>query len=111
VAGAIGARAALVPWAAPRAPVWLGADGRVADLAGRYIGLRGLAIPAALANMALTGWLIGQRHVRAVLGAEVAANVLHIALDLLLVLGFGMGVSGVALASVLSNWRACWRWR
>jgi MATE family multidrug resistance protein len=104
VAGAIGAALlALVPWAAPRAPVWLGADGRVADLAGHYIGLRGLAIPAALANMALTGWLIGQRHVRAVLGAEVAANVLHIALDLLLVLGFGMGVSGVALASVLSE--------
>ncbi|MDK4805220.1 MAG: MATE family efflux transporter [Novosphingobium aromaticivorans] len=104
VAGAIGAALlALVPWAAPRAPVWLGAGGRVADLAGRYIGLRGLAIPAALANMALTGWLIGQRHVRAVLGAEVAANVLHIALDLLLVLGFGMGVSGVALASVLSE--------
>lgn len=88
---------------AVQAPLWLGAQGRVAELAGHYIAVRSWAVPAALANMALTGWLVGQRQVRAVLGAEVLANVLHIALDLTLVLGLHWGVRGVATASLVSE--------
>ena len=43
------------------------------------------------------------REVRQVLFVEVSANVLHIALDLLLVLGSGWGIKGVAIATLVSE--------
>ena len=55
------------------------------------------------ANAVLVGWLIGRRRVRAVLAVEVAANLVHIGLDLLFVLGLGWGVAGVATATLLSE--------
>jgi MATE family multidrug resistance protein len=92
------------PWIVPPGLGWLGARGDVAGLAGAYIARRYWAVPAALANGALAGWLVGQRRVRAVLAAEVGANIVHIALDLGLVLGLHWGVAGVATASALSEW-------
>jgi MATE family multidrug resistance protein len=61
-------------------------------------------VPAALANGVMVGWLVGRRHVRGVMGAEVAANIVHILLDLWLVLGLHWGVVGVASASLMSEW-------
>lgn len=51
----------------------------------------------------LVGWLIGQRLVRHVLVVEIGANILHIALDLLLVLVAKWGVAGVATATLTSE--------
>jgi MATE family multidrug resistance protein len=51
----------------------------------------------------LVGWLIGRRHLRYVLYVEIAANLAHIALDLLLVLVVRWGVAGVASATVTSE--------
>jgi MATE family multidrug resistance protein len=56
-----------------------------------------------LLNAVLVGWLIGRRRVRAVLAVEVAANVIHIALDLMFVLWLGWGVAGVATATLVSE--------
>lgn len=92
------------PWIVPPGLGWLGARGDVAGMAGAYIARRYWAVPAALANGALAGWLVGQRRVRGVLAAEVGANIVHIALDLALVLGLHWGVAGVATASALSEW-------
>jgi len=83
---------------------WLGARGELTALASAYIGRRYWAVPAALVNGALTGWLVGRRQVTGVLAAEVGANLVHIALDLALVLGLGWGVMGVASASAVSEW-------
>jgi len=79
------------------------AKGAVAAEAGTYVGIRYWGGLLWLVNAALTGWLIGRRRVRAVLGVEVAANIVHIALDLLFVLGMGWGVAGVAAATLLSE--------
>ncbi len=81
----------------------LHASGAVAAEAQTYIGIRYWGGLLWLVNAALTGWLIGRRRVRAVLWIEVAANVAHILLDLLFVLGFGWGVAGVAFATLLSE--------
>ncbi|GGZ09914.1 MATE family efflux transporter [Novosphingobium colocasiae] len=81
----------------------LAAGGAVHDHAQQYIEIRYWAAPAWLVNCALTGWLIGQRRVRAVLVVEVSANVLHIALDLLFVIGLHFGVAGVAMATLCSE--------
>ncbi len=81
----------------------LEAQGEVARHSRTYVDIRYWAAPAWLANAVLTGWLIGQRRVRAVLAVEIAANLVHIGLDVLFVLGLGWGVSGVAVATVSSE--------
>jgi MATE family multidrug resistance protein len=81
----------------------LHARGGVAAAAGTYVGIRYWGGLLWLLNAALVGWLIGRKRVRAVLAIEIAANLLHIALDLLFVLGFGWGVAGVAAATLLSE--------
>jgi MATE family multidrug resistance protein len=94
---------ALMPLAIPAGLELLHARGAVADSARTYVGIRYWGGLLWLANAALVGWLIGRKRVRAVLGIEVAANIVHIALDLLFVLGFGWGVAGVAFATLLSE--------
>jgi MATE family multidrug resistance protein len=81
----------------------LHARGGVAREAGVYVGIRYWGGLLWLANVALMGWLIGRRRVRAVLWTEIGSNVVHVALDLLFVLGFGWGVAGVAAATLLSE--------
>ena len=94
---------ALMPLAIPAGLELLHARGGVAEAAGTYVGIRYWGGLLWLVNAALVGWLIGRRRVREVLYVEVAANILHIALDLLFVLGFGWGVAGVAIATLLSE--------
>lgn len=81
----------------------LKAEGAVAANARGYIEIRYWAGTAWLLNCAFMGWLIGQRRVRTVLVVEIAANAVHVALDLMLVLVAGWGVAGVALATVASE--------
>lgn len=94
---------ALMPLAIPAGFELLHARGGVAAEAGTYVGIRYWGGLLWLANAALVGWLIGRRRVRAVLAIEVAANLLHIVLDVAFVLGFGWGVAGVAAATLLSE--------
>jgi MATE family multidrug resistance protein len=94
---------ALKPLIVPWGMELLHARGGVAREAGIYVGIRYWGGLLWLANVALTGWLIGRRRVRAVLWTEILANLVHIALDLLFVLGFGWGVAGVAAATLLSE--------
>ncbi|HEY0325523.1 MAG TPA: MATE family efflux transporter [Allosphingosinicella sp.] len=93
----------LMPVAIPFGIDLLSAGGGVATEARTYVGIRYWGGALWLANAALVGWLIGRKRVRAVLGIEVAANIVHIGLDLLFVLGFGWGVAGVAAATLLSE--------
>lgn len=69
-----------------------------------YLHLRLLALPAALANYALTGWLLGTQNARAALGVLLVTNLANIVLNLLFVFGFGWAVDGIALASVIGAW-------
>ncbi|HET7300053.1 MAG TPA: MATE family efflux transporter [Oleiagrimonas sp.] len=69
-----------------------------------YLHLRLLALPAALANYALTGWLLGTQNARAALGVLLVTNLVNIVLNLLFVFGFGWAVDGIALASVIGAW-------
>ena len=94
---------ALWPLAVPAGLALLGAGEEVAPMARTYVDIRYAGGVAWLVNAVLTGWLIGRRQVRAVLVVEVAANLFHIGLDLLLVLGLGWGVAGVAVATLASE--------
>jgi multidrug resistance protein, MATE family len=60
--------------------------------------------PAVLCSMAMFGWLLGLQNAKATLYFAVTVNVINIVLDLVFVFGFGLGVRGVALASVIAQY-------
>lgn len=84
----------------------LGADPQVEALAETYYAIRIWSAPAALANYAVLGLLIGLRNTRAALAVQLALNGCNIVLDLVLVPGLGFGIEGVAIASLASEYAA-----
>lgn len=82
------------------------ASGSVESLAGDYYQIRIWGAPAALINYALVGWFIGVRNTRAALVMQLVMNGLNIILDLWFVMGLDLGVSGVAWASLISEFAA-----
>lgn len=76
-------------------------------LAAGYLHLRLIGLPAALASYALAGWFLGAQNARATMQILIVTNIVNIGLNLLFVLGFGWGVHGIALASVLGEWSGC----
>ena len=69
-----------------------------------YMAIRVWSAPAAIALFGITGWLIAAERTRAVLVLQVWMNGLNMGLDVLFVLGFDWGVSGVAIATFLAEW-------
>ncbi len=76
----------------------------VEELARAYFAIRVFGAPGALVGYAYLGWFLGVQNARATLYVQLWMNGLNIALDLLFVLGFGWGVEGVALATVISEY-------
>ncbi|MDN5925190.1 MAG: MATE family efflux transporter, partial [Xanthomonadales bacterium] len=72
--------------------------------ATQYLHVRLFGLPAALGNYALMGWFLGGQDARVPMRILIVTNVTNIALNLLFVLGWGWGVPGIALASVLGEW-------
>ena len=104
----IGAIAAIILLAAkPVLQPWLisllGATGRVAQQADIYVGIRYWSAPAFFANLALVGYLVGQRRMRAVLVIEVAYNVLNVGLAWWLTLRLGFGIAGIGWSSFIAE--------
>ncbi|NVK55825.1 MAG: MATE family efflux transporter [Alteromonadaceae bacterium] len=87
------------------AGLWLAAPAAdVAHFSTEYFNTRVWGAPAALVNMALTGWLVGQQKTTAVLIIQVVGNLLNAGLDIVLVWWLDWGVGGVALASVVAEY-------
>ena len=93
-----------------QAPLFLGAfwvspaSAEVEDLARQYMSIRIWSAPAAIAIYGLSGWLIAQERTGAVLMIQLLMNVSNIILDLWFVLGLGLGVEGVAIATLIAEW-------
>ena len=91
-------------------PLFLGAfwvspaSAAVEDLALHYMEIRIWSAPAAIAIYGLSGWLIAQERTGAVLMIQLLMNLSNIILDLWFVLGLGLGVEGVAVATVMAEW-------
>lgn len=80
------------------------ASEEVEDLARNYVSIRIWGAPATIALYAMTGWLIALEKARSVLMLQLWINVINIALDLLFVIVLGLGVSGVATATLIGEW-------
>ncbi|MCX7288672.1 MAG: MATE family efflux transporter [Rhodobacterales bacterium] len=80
------------------------ASPQVEALAGQYLAIRIWGAPATIALYALTGWLVGLERTKGVLILQLWQNGLNIGLDLWFVLGLGLGVPGVAVATLIAEW-------
>ncbi len=78
----------------------------VAALVRQYVLVRIWDAPAVLATYAAIGWFIGRKETRVVMLLQVFMNTLNIALDVALVVGFGLGVRGVAVGTLVAEWSA-----
>ena len=92
---------------APRVASLLGAEGTVLNLAVSYVRIRLFGGPAVILMLTAFGALRGMQDMRTPLWISLAVNGLNIALDALLIPGWGalpaLGVAGAAAASVISQ--------
>jgi MATE family multidrug resistance protein len=82
----------------------IGAEPAVEALALQYFSIRIWSAPGTLANYVLIGWFLGLQNARVPLLIFLTVNITNIVLDLWFVLGLGMKVDGVALASVIAEY-------
>ena len=83
---------------------WLSpASADVETLARSYMAIRVWSAPFLIATYAITGWLVAAERTRDVLVIQLLMNGVNIGLDLLFVLGWGWGVQGVAIATVIAE--------
>ena len=69
-----------------------------------YFSTRVWGAPAAMLNLALVGWLVGQQKTRSVMTIQIVGNLLNALLDVIFVFGLNLSVAGVALASVIAEY-------
>jgi MATE family multidrug resistance protein len=82
----------------------IGPEPHVEVFALEYFSIRIWSAPGTLANYAVMGWFLGLQNARVPLLIFLTINITNIVLDLLFVLGLGMKVDGVALASVIAEY-------
>lgn len=82
----------------------VGAGPAVTEHARTYFEIRIWSAPATLSGYALIGWFIGLQNARVPLVIVLVTNATNIVLDLVLVLGVGMKVDGVAAATVAAEY-------
>ncbi len=81
-----------------------GATDAVSGLAAVYIGISTLGLPAMLVVIAATGLFRGLQDTRTPLVIAVAGFAANAALNALLIYGFGWGIAGSAIGTVLAQW-------
>jgi MATE family multidrug resistance protein len=84
--------------------LWVLAPGpETTELARKYFDIRIWSAPPLLWNFVIVGWLLGMQNARGPLAIMLTINLTNVALDFWFVVGLGMKVEGVALATVLAE--------
>ena len=81
----------------------LGGEGRTGELAVLYMRIAAFGLPFALIALAGQGYLRGISDLRTPLVIVVVSNAANIALGLLFIYGFGWGIAGSALGTVVAQ--------
>jgi MATE family multidrug resistance protein len=92
---------AKLPLRAGAMALFAGSD-EAKQLGSAYVDIRIWGAPAELLNYAIMGWFAGQGQTRRLFEIQSAISLTNISFNLLFVLGFGWGVEGVALGTVLA---------
>jgi MATE family multidrug resistance protein len=80
-----------------------GASPAVTGALATYFGIRIWAAPVTLANYAAFGSIVGRGRTDLGFLVQIGINLANIALTVLFVMGWGMGVAGAALGTVLAE--------
>lgn len=81
-----------------------GGSEQVQYYARQYSEIRVWGLPAALGNIVIMGWLLGNHKTKAVMWLIVFTNSINLVLDLLFVIGFNWQVKGIASATLISEY-------
>src|SRR4051812_15434499 len=81
----------------------LGASAEVTRAAELYFYVRIWSAPFVFANLVLLGWLIGLARANTALALQVLVNLVNLIATVILVLRFGLGVTGAAFAAVFAE--------
>ena len=81
-----------------------GGSEKIQFYAKQYCDIRIWGLPAALANLVILGWLLGNHKAKAVMWLLIATNLINLSLDLLFVLVFNWQVQGVAAATLIAEY-------
>jgi MATE family multidrug resistance protein len=81
-----------------------GGSEQVQFYAREYSAIRVWGLPAALANLVIMGWLLGNHKAKVVMWLIVVTNLINLGLDLLFVIGFAWQVKGVAMATLIAEY-------
>ena len=76
---------------------------QVESAALTYFQIRIWGAPLSLALLAIIGYLLGQQDTRSILVIQLLLNCTNIILDIVFVMGFNLGVAGVAAATVMAE--------
>ncbi|KOM26239.1 hypothetical protein LR48_Vigan238s007200 [Vigna angularis] len=79
-------------------------DSLMLNHAHKYLTLRSLGAPAVLLSLAMQGIFRGFKDTKTPLYATLAGDITNVALDPLLIYVFRLGVSGAAIAHVISQY-------
>ena len=84
--------------------LWLlGLQPEPANMAREYFAIRVWSAPAAMANFVIIGWLLGMQNARGPLAIMLTINLTNLVLDMVFVLGMGLNIKGVALATLVAE--------
>lgn len=78
----------------------------VMPYAEKYFDIRIWSAPATLFFYSINGFLIGTARAKSALVLQLVLNITNGVLNLVFVIGMGMGVEGVALGTVIAEWLA-----
>lgn len=93
----------LNPWIIDVILWWVEGSSEVEESVLLYWNTRIWGLPFTLLNAVMIGWFIGMQNARVPFVMLLIINLFNVGLDLLFVMGFGMTVDGVAIASVISE--------
>ena len=88
--------------------LWLGlqifeGSAQTEAVASQYFSIRIWGAPFELANYALLGWFAGQEMTNRLFQHQLVITLSNISLSLALAVGLEMGITGVAIATVIAN--------
>ena len=107
IAGGVGLALIALQWPIREVAFFLLDGGpEVEPLARNYFDIRVWSAPAALANYALVGWFIGLGRANIALLLQVFLNLVNIFFNIVLALGLGWGVAGIATGTLIAEFAA-----
>lgn len=86
------------------AAYFLDASGETLNLASLYFHILIYGAPAVLANYALSGWFLGMQNSKILVWISLIINLVNIGASLFLVYVASLGITGVALGTLIAQW-------